>query len=139
MTDSTAQQARSRWTLAGLWALAPKSLESWPAANHPQQRLHSSGGGGPKATIASIGLVHSTGSSGGAAKSPILPRPLTGCACKYTAMGRQAEHVAAAHTRRCVGVTSMQPASGLFSVVGHASVPARRRASKLRSPSLLTA
>lgn len=51
----------------------------------------------------------------------------------------QAEHVAAAHTRRCVGVTSMQPASGLFSAVGHASVPARRRTSKLRSPSLLTA
>ena len=45
MSEVTAQHSKlGWWILAGLWATAPDSLESWPAAANHAARLHSSGG-----------------------------------------------------------------------------------------------
>jgi hypothetical protein len=45
VSEVTAQHSKlGWWILAGLWATAPDSLESWPAAANHAARLHSSGG-----------------------------------------------------------------------------------------------
>jgi hypothetical protein len=61
------------WILAGLWTLASRSLESWPAAaNHTQVSTAREGLSGAAQKLPSIGRVHNAGSARRTGDSTIL-------------------------------------------------------------------
>ena len=132
MSEVTAQHSKlGWWILAGLWATAPDSLESWPAAANHAARLHSSGGRAQSYQRSArpqfwVGAVDQEDS---ATKRLRGYRTLLRCGCSHyeqpatacTPLGAPASRLPS-YTRAVepgsvsVGVTYMQPASGLFDV-----------------------
>lgn len=138
MSEVTAQHSKlGWWILAGLWALAPESLESWPAAANHAARLHRSGwraqsyqrSARPQSWVGAVGQEDSA-TRGYAADATTLRAPSPLLLCLQPATLRLGDSVYTASSpgrspsyRRAVvpgsvsvGVMYMQPASGLFDV-----------------------